>query len=163
MVVRSVEGGANFLNRMKADGSGRQRITTQRVIDVLSVSPDGRWVVASAPGPDTEHYTVTLAVASDGSKAVPICQGFCVMTWDTAGKYAYLNYKEVAAKKGVYVMPVQDDGLPKLPSGGFTRKEEIANANLTAIPQDLESAVSTALYAYLVQNTRRNLYRIPLQ
>jgi eukaryotic-like serine/threonine-protein kinase len=163
VMFRSVEGGANFLNRMKSDGSGRQKITAQRVIDVVSVSPDGRWVVASSPGPDTEHYTVTLAVASDGSKAVPICQGFCVMTWDTAGKFVYLNYKEVAAKKGVYLMPVQTDGLPKLPSGGYMRKEEIANANLTAIPDNLESAVSPSLYAYLVQNTRRNLYRIPLQ
>lgn len=163
VVVRSVEGGANFLYRMKSDGSGRQKITAQRVIDVTSVSPDGRWVVASSPGPDTEHYTDTSAFATDGSKTVALCQGFCVMMWDTAGKFAYLNYKEVAAKKGVYAMPVQGDGLPKVPSGGFTRKEEIANANLTAIPQNLESAVSPSLYAYLVQNMRRNLYRIPLQ
>jgi eukaryotic-like serine/threonine-protein kinase len=163
VVVRSVEGGSNFLNRMKSDGSGRQKITAQRVIDVISVSPDGRWVVASSPGPDTEHYTDTSAFATDGSKAVVLCQGFCVMMWDTAGKFAYLNYKEVAAKKGVYVMPLQDNGLPKLPSGGFTRKEEIASANLTAIPQNLESAASPTMYAYLVQNTRRNLYRIPLQ
>jgi serine/threonine protein kinase len=163
VVFRSIEGGANFLNRMKSDGSGRQKITAQRVIDIISASPDGRWIVASSPGPDTEHFTNTSAFAADGSKAVVLCQGFCVMTWDTAGKFVYLNYKDVAAKKGVYVMPVQDNGLPKLPSGGFTRKEEIANANLTAIPENLESAVSPSLYAYLVQNTRRNLYRIPLQ
>jgi hypothetical protein len=60
-------------------------------------------------------------------------------------------------------MSVQDNGLPKMPAVGFTDKEELASANLTAIPENLEAAVSPSLYAYLVQNTRRNLYRIPLQ
>jgi hypothetical protein len=163
VVFRSVEGGFNFLNRMKSDGSGRRKIATQRVIDVVSVSPDGRWVVASSPGPDSEHYAGTTVFATDGSKVLPLCEGYCMMMWDAAGKFAYLNYKEAAAKKGVYVLPVQDNGLPKMPSGGFRLKDELANANLTAIPQNLESAVNPSLYAYLVQNTRRNLYRIPLQ
>ncbi len=163
VVFRSVEGGINFLNRMKSDGSGRRKITSQRVIDVVSVSPDGRWVVAGAAGPDSEHYAETMAFAVDGSKAPTLCEGYCTMKWDSTGKFAYLNYKDVALKQGVFVMPVQDNGLPKLLAGGFLNKEELANANLAAIPHNLESAASPSLYAYLVQNTRRNLYRIPLQ
>jgi hypothetical protein len=85
------------------------------------------------------------------------------MTWDGAGKFAFLNYKDAATKKGLFVMPVQDNGLPKLPPGGFPDKEELVKANLTAIPHSLESAASPSVYAYTMQNIRRNLYRVPLQ
>ena len=163
VVFRSVEGGSNFLNRMKSDGSARQRITSQTVIDLLSVSPDGRWIVASGAGPNSEHYAQTKVFAADGSKVLPFCEGYCVMTWDCSGKFAYVNYKEVAMKQGVYVMPVQENGLPKLPAGGIMQKEDFVNAKLTAIPHSLESAASPSLYAYTVQNTRRNLFRVPLQ
>lgn len=163
VVFRSVEGGSNFLNRMKPDGSGRQRITPQRVIDVISVSPDGRWIVAGTAGPDSEHYANTVVIAVDSGKTNPLCAGYCVMTWDSTGKFAYLNYKDVAEKQGVFVVPVRENGLPKLRDGGIMRKEDFTIANLTAIPHSLQSAVSPSLYAYSVQNTRRNLFRIPLQ
>jgi serine/threonine protein kinase/sugar lactone lactonase YvrE len=163
VVFRSVEGGSNFLNRMKADGSERRRITPQRVIDFDSVSPDGRWVVASAPGPDSEHYAETMVFAVDGSKVMPLCEGYCVMTWDSSGKFVFVNYKDAATRQGVFVMPAQENGLPKFPAGGIMRREDLAKENLTAISHSLESAASPSVYAYTVQNTRRNLYRVPLQ
>ena len=164
VVFRSADGGANFLNRMSPDGSGRRKITPLRVIDFDAVSPDGRWVVASSPGPDSEHYAQTMAFAADGSKAVMLCDGYCALTWVSAGKFAYLNYWDAVTREGVFVLPVQQDtGLPKLPPGGITSKEQLTSANVAMIRKELKSAVSPSLYAYVVQNTRRNLYRIPLQ
>ena len=48
LVFRAIEGGSNFLYRMKADGTGRRKITPDRILDSVGVSPDGRWVVAGS-------------------------------------------------------------------------------------------------------------------
>ena len=44
LIFRAIEGGSNFLYRMKTDGTGRRKITSERIVDVNSVSPDGRWL-----------------------------------------------------------------------------------------------------------------------
>ncbi len=162
LVFRASEGGSNFLYSMKTDGSGRRKIVSERILDVLTVSPDGRWVVASTPNPDPEHTVATKAFAVDGSAAVTLCLDYCYLHWDTAGKFVYSYI--VQLHDSSYAIPVQHDtGLPKVSPGDFARIEREANAKtITAIPQVVHSAVSPSVYAYTRQTTRRNLYRIQL-
>jgi hypothetical protein len=168
LVFRTVEGGLNYLARMKSDGSGRRNISSQHVVDAMAVSPDGRWIIASAPVANSEMPAETMAFAVDGSKTLPVCQGFCAMIWDASGKFAYVKYflkfDEAYENQAMTVLPVQKDtGLPKLPPGGLTSDDALVKANLATLPTNVESVVGPSLYAYSVQNTRRNLYRIPLQ
>ena len=62
LLFRGIEGESNFLYRMKADGTGRRKVMPDRILDLMAVSPDGRWVVASVPNSDEEH---TFAVKAD--------------------------------------------------------------------------------------------------
>jgi hypothetical protein len=160
IVFRAIEGGSNFLYRMKADGTGRSRITSEPILDVRAVSPDARWIVAMTRGPDEEHSVATKAFAVNGNGVVPLCFGFCLLNWDNSGKVFYLS---LSLNGGSYVLPVlHDTGLPKLPAAGISRPEDFTNAKSTAIPWFVESAASPSVYAYTRLNTRRNLYRIPL-
>jgi Tol biopolymer transport system component len=162
LVFRAIEGGSNFLYRMKADGTGRHKISSQRVFDAFSVSPDGRWLLAVSPGPDQEHTAQATAFAVDGSTSVPVCLGYCHLIWESTGEFAHLYFP--ALYQGTYRLPVlHDTGLPKLPPAGIARIEDLATAKAAApIPETVESALSPSVYAYSRQNTRRNLYRIPL-
>jgi serine/threonine protein kinase/Tol biopolymer transport system component len=162
LVFRVIEGGSNFLYRMKADGTGRRKISSQRIFDIMAVSPDGRWVVASAPGPSEEHTAAAIAFAVDGGEAVPLCLGYCFLTWNTTGTLLYINFPSL--HEGTYALPVaHDTGLPKLPPSGIARAEDLTNAKTAAvISQAVDSAVSSSVYAYTRRNIRRNLYRIPL-
>ena len=162
LVFRAIEGSSNFLYRMKADGSDRRKIFSQRVFDAFSVSPDGRWLLAVSPGPDQEHTAQATAFAVDGSTSVPVCLGYCHLIWDSAGEFAHLYFPEL--HEGTYTLPVLPaTGLPKLPPAGIVRIEDLAAAKAGApIPETVESALSPSVYAYSRQNTRRNLYRIPL-
>jgi serine/threonine protein kinase/Tol biopolymer transport system component len=162
LVFRAVEGGSNFLYRMKADGAERRKITSEHVMDFIAASPDGRWLVAASPGSDPEHHVVTKAFAVDGSRAVTLCAGYCLVNWDMAGKFAFF-YRDPPFQ-GSYPVPVlPDTGLPRLPPEGIERMEEMKAAKAApAIPRSVESAVSPSVYAYTRQNTRRNLYRISL-
>jgi Tol biopolymer transport system component len=162
LIFRAIEGGSNFLYRMKADGTDRRKISNQRVFDAFSVSSDGRWLLAASPGPDQEQTVQTTAFAVDGSKSVPVCLGYCHLIWEATGKFTYLYFPSLY--EGTYPLPVlQDTGLPKLPPAGIARIEDLANAKAGApIPETVDSALSPSVYAYIRQTTRRNLYRIPL-
>jgi serine/threonine protein kinase len=163
IVFRVIEGNANFLYRMKANGSERRKVTPERIFDALTVSPDGRWLVAGSPGPDQEHTLATKAFALDGGPPVTVCLGYCMFTWDQTGKFMYLFFEQF--RQGTYPLPVNPDfGFPKFPAGGFARVEDLPDPkNSGFIPWYVQSAVNSSVYAYERQNTRRNLYRIPLQ
>ena len=54
LLFRAIEGGSSFLYRMKIDGTDRRKITSERILDIAAVSPDGRWVIAGSPNSDEE-------------------------------------------------------------------------------------------------------------
>jgi len=160
LIFRAIEGGSSFLYRMKTDGTDRRKITSERILDIASVSPDGRWVVAGSPNSDEEHLAIMKAFPVDGGVPVPLCADYCWVSWDTAGRYVHLSFLPYGS--GSYVLPVVHDGLPKVPAGG-ARRQDLINAKADiAIPGSVQSAVSPSLYAYTRQATRRNLYRIQL-
>jgi eukaryotic-like serine/threonine-protein kinase len=160
IVFRSVENEQNFLYRMSPDGSGRAKLSDGSVLDVLSLSPDGRWAIATSAPADPKEGFATRAIPLNGGSAVSLCQGYCEMSWDNLGKFAYLRFSSI--HDGTYILPIaRDTGLPKLPEGGFAKVEDMKNAT-AAVPWIIESAIEPSDYVYVRHNTRRNLYRIPL-
>src|SRR5260370_39768304 len=103
---------------MKSDGSGRGKLTSERVLDVLTVSPDGHWIVAESPNPDQEHTVAGRALAVDGSEAVTLCLDYCYFHWDTAGKFVYGYIPHL--RESSYAVPVlHDSALPKISPAHF--------------------------------------------
>jgi Tol biopolymer transport system component len=91
LVYHAIEGSSNFLYQMKADGTARRKITSEPILDILAVSPDGRWVAAMSPrGSDEDNPASVRAFAVNGSAAEPVCVRWCYFRWDTTGKSAYL-------------------------------------------------------------------------
>jgi eukaryotic-like serine/threonine-protein kinase len=162
LIFRAVENGSNFLYRMKPDGSGRRKITPERILDVHSVAPDGHWILASAPNPGEEPTAATKAFSVDGTESVKVCLGYCQSVWDPGGKFVYLSFPALSDK--TYALPiVRQSGLPILPSNGVARLEDLKAAKAIISVPNLETVISPSFYAYTRQNTRRNLYRIQLQ
>jgi hypothetical protein len=162
LVFRAIEDGSNYLYRMKKDGHDRRKITPDRVLDAVAVSPDGRWFAASIAGPDQEHQLATKAFPINGADAVTLCADYCLLGWDSTGKFMSMSMPRLF--DGYYVMPVQPGvGLPRLPATGVARLEDLARTKIVAkLPRYVAAAASPSFYAFTRQNTRRNLYRIPL-
>ena len=148
---------------MKSDGSGRRKISEERILDAIALSPDGRWILSAVPIADPEHTVATKAFAIEHNEAVTVCMDYCVFNWDTSGNFVYVSLSQ--PHESTYAVPVpHNSGLPKLSSGDIAHIESLANARTIAvIPQVVQSAVSPLVYAYARQTTRRNLYRIQLQ
>ena len=72
LLFRAVEGQTNFLYRTHADGSGRQKISPDRIFDFIALSPDGRWAVVQAVGPDQEHTYSVIALPVGGRPSRPV-------------------------------------------------------------------------------------------
>jgi Tol biopolymer transport system component len=163
LLVRSTEGGQNFLYRISPDTGERRKITPEPVLDVYSVSPDGRWVVVSAKGPDEENFAVTVALPIDGGPSVLVCNAFCYGRWDVSGKVFFVTL-HAPNDSNTYRLPVNlTRGLPDFPAAGVRTVADLrGNKGLVPIREEIESAAAANYYSYTRQNTRRNIYRIPL-
>ncbi len=161
LIFRAIEGGSSFIYRMKTDGTGRRKITPGRILDIASVSPDGRWITAASPNINEEHMASMKAFPVDGGPPVALCADGCVVNWDTAGRYAYITFLQSGSAS--YALPVMHDvGLPRLPPGGVSKQDLKNGKTDIAFTVAVQSAVSPSVYAYTREATRSNLYRIPL-
>ena len=163
LIVRVAQGASNYLYRMKLDGAEPRKITPATILDVGSVSPDGRWVVAATSGPDEEHPYAIVAIPLQGGGTVPLCLALCDPRWDASGRLLFLAFAQQAERTN-YGLPVTGSGLPVLPPGGFTDVTAVSKLKgIVAVHERLDSALNGSVYAFVRSTTRRNIYRIPLR
>jgi serine/threonine protein kinase len=158
LIVRAEEGNTHFLYRMKLDGTNRRRISDSEVFDSYGVSHDGLWMLAQTHGPDREHPYSLVAFSLEAGASVAVCQFICGANWDRTGKSLY-----IADGTNTYALPRLRGGLPSLPPGGISSREELAKLNLPVVARAvLESGGTPSQFAFTRWTSRRNLYRIPL-
>jgi Tol biopolymer transport system component len=164
LVLRSIEGSQNFLYRTSPDGTRRQKLIPDPILDLISVSPDGRWVVVTIKDSNDEHPAVMAAYSLAGGPAVRVCTFYCGASWDVNGKFLYLGSNNVAGGETAYMLPVNPArGIPDFPASGFSSDADLQKQKgIIVIPQQIDSAAGPNFYSYTRVNTRRNIYRIPL-
>jgi eukaryotic-like serine/threonine-protein kinase len=164
LLFRTIEGETNFLERMHADGTGRRKVSSLHIFDLINESPDGKWALVQARGAGDENPASIIAVPVEGGEPVQVCLSFCVPDWSVRGDIMLMHFF-VSTDQNTYVLRLrQPSALADLPTNGELNGEILKKVKpLLVIPHTVDSAVSTSLYAYTVRSTRRNLYRIPLQ
>jgi eukaryotic-like serine/threonine-protein kinase len=160
IVFRAHENGDNFLYRMKPDGSNRHKIRSDRILDLMTGSPDGRWLNLDRTKSEGEQNAVHSVVSVDGQHTVDLCSVICYPAWDASGKSMVFAFPQ-----GSCVIPVQSKtGLASFPAGGFSALSDCLKVTgAKSIDKDVQAIVNPSFYAYRLDETRRNLYRIPLQ
>jgi len=161
LVLRSTEGEHNFIYFTRPDGSERRQISPDPILDLHSLSPDGRWVTAFNRGTDAEHAGGVSAIPLDGGPPIRVCNTYCLPRWDLSGKFFWLFFPVTGE---TYMLPVNPSrGLPDFPPGGINAAADLKkDKRIVVIHQQIDSAVGSNYYSYTRQNTRRNIYRIPL-
>jgi Tol biopolymer transport system component len=147
---------SNALVRVKTDGTGRERITTTPVLDKLSVSPDGEWVIALVPG------GATIAVSIHGGAATSICAQRCYPSWSSDGAFLFVGY---AVEGKTFAIPIPaGKSLPDLPAAGI--RDAAAGAELrgarTIELGSISPGPDPSTYVFTRADVQRNLFRIPL-
>jgi hypothetical protein len=166
IVFRASERNANFLYHMKPDGTGRERLLPNPVIDATAISPDGAFMLAGAPVADEDLPYGLVAFPLHGGTPQRICH--CYGRWTPDGGYLVLDWWGAAgmdSSRKTFAIPLRNGKmLPPLPPNGIKSRSELDSIpGLRVI--DHPSAVpgpDLATYAFMRTSVHRNLYRIPL-
>jgi len=159
------DAGTMHIQRVKADGSGLQKITPDAAVFLYDISPDGNWLAVWG-GSDIRVYP------SGGGAPKPVCtdcgsagaedRGLIpsIISWSRDGKELYL-YSEDSNQ--TYAVPLKPGRpLPAIPASGLPwRSAPPAAAGVRTISrQRVFMSGKPAVYAYLQVTTHRNIYRI---
>jgi hypothetical protein len=70
LIYRGNRGGKNYLYTKKPDGTGEKRVIDEPILDVETLSPDGKWVIAARGSiNDEEHPYQGAGISNRGRDA----------------------------------------------------------------------------------------------
>ncbi len=162
---RAAEGGQNYLYRRRMDGSGRERVLPNPIIEIFNISRDGAWAAIAIPqGPDQDVFAKSMLYSLRDDRP-PIYLGpdwSPTFSWDSKILYSAQIPQEgaqsifainLSALLSHTVGPTSQTDLARLAG-----KKGVL-PNLT----DFTPSPHSATYAYTKSTIRRNLYKIPLR
>jgi len=158
------EGRRNYIYTRQRDGSGREKLLEQAILDLTAVSPDGRWIaVLEKEDRDKDHPHRTLAYPNGGGKPVALC-AMCYRWWSVDGKYLDVQFHPAPHSLETYLLPVSAESrLPDLPPEGLSGPEDSRKAiRVTVLPRGVDAVLGPEKYSWTITNIRRNIYRIPI-
>jgi eukaryotic-like serine/threonine-protein kinase len=167
IVFRLTDGEAYYVGAMGSDGTARRKALPSRIINFNNVSPDGRFVSATAVVPN-QTLPITLILPLDGAPAIPICSTLCSPTWSPDGRYLYLQLPDKSsldnAKTAAIPIP-PGQTLPHVPPGTVSDPTEWTKVPSVKIIDQayIAPGPTPAIYAYIKPSVHANLYRIPLR
>ncbi|HEY2464897.1 MAG TPA: winged helix-turn-helix domain-containing protein [Steroidobacteraceae bacterium] len=155
---RSLGEHANFLHRMKPDGSSNVRVLENPIVEFHAVAPDGKWVSVDLPveGGVAAAYLAPV----DGGKPSLIRKGWWPSQWSRDGKtlYVEVGIGDDSQRHGrTAALPIGANGLPA--------ESLLSVPDAMLIPhseQSLSMSSDPSVYAIERGQTHRNIYRIPL-
>jgi serine/threonine protein kinase len=157
LVFRSLEDTRNFIGRVGKDGSGRRRVMESPTLQLLSVSPDGKWATAGAPG-TTERRTSTVVVSLDSGTSRFLCT--CLAFWAQDGTWLYAG-----TFSGLLAVPLgaTQEPPPTLAALLAEAAKGTVPPGTRVIPhQFFAPGPDPSTYAFAKSDVQRNLFRVPL-
>ncbi|MGO9272298.1 MAG: protein kinase domain-containing protein, partial [Terriglobia bacterium] len=164
---RGAEGASNFLFRVKEDGSERQKVVPNPILDFFSVSPDGQWVCVTAPLRGYEIPIGGWAYPVAGGLPVKLCEGPCQGRWDQTGKLFCLTlyglgHGAVPVRSLIFPLRAGRD-LPALPDFGIDSPADAGKLpGVDAIDALTAPGFTASAYVFTRTSVHRNLYSIPV-
>jgi eukaryotic-like serine/threonine-protein kinase len=155
---RSLGEHANFLHRVKSDGSSNVRVLESPIVEFHAVAPDGKWVSVDLPveGGIAGAYLAPV----DGGAPTLIRKGWWPSQWSRDGKVLYVEVGtgENSQRHGrTAALPIGPDGLPTESAMSVPETKLIPQSEL-----NLSMGSDPSVYAFVKWETHRNIYRIPL-
>ena len=161
--------------RMKEDGTALARVVEDHVNRLLSVSPDGRWVVVTIATGDSRNPQAVVGYPVAGGSSRVLCRvcGFGtldinppIVTWSQDQKSMYVSLTNTGTSNRPQTIEVSlnpGDAIPRVPSELVTNPElrRMQGVHVLDLP-NVFPGPDASTYAFWRSITQRNLYRISL-
>jgi hypothetical protein len=174
-IVYMEQAAVRHLYRMKDDGSDAAMISPDPVINLIAVSPDGRWAVALVPETGSGGGTRTRFISLRGEKSMLACcsTGFGpnrvqapLYNWSRDGKSMFVGLQYFGRNTAKTVVLPYRSGVPleMLWPAGLESESAVAANPGAKIITDANAFPASTASAYLSWRriTQSNLYRVPL-
>jgi hypothetical protein len=163
------------LYRMREDGSGIERLATDSIAYLSTVSPDGRWAVVIVPQSTTGPGTVLRFMSLRGERSFDVCNEACsvgprsflgtpAFSWSTDGKWLFVNLAHFGnSAQRTVMMPYRSDASADVlwPRGLRLEKDMIASPGAKVInAEHTFPASGPETYLSWRGSTQSNLYRV---
>ncbi len=166
-------GGDGFAYKIRQDGSARQKILEQPVLEMRGVSPDGQWLAvfsfdSSKTGEDGKQ-AADLAYPTGGGTPLRILGTDSLFRWSPDGRFVFMGVNTAGMNAGAtgktYVFPLpRGRMLPEIPPGGFRSEQDMAKYPGVRVidAADIAPGLTDDVYAFSKETTQRNLFRVPI-
>lgn len=169
------EGTSKFIFRIKQDGTGREKVVADPVMYLLSLSPDGDWIIAWVASDTQGRSQQVVAYPTRGGPPKRICVG-CpasgsfgaaapLVSWSRDQKFLYFASPIVPRSRfgKTFLIPLAPgEPFPDLPNSGISfDRDLLALPGVQILEQtDIFPGPTSSVYAFAKTATQRNLYRI---
>ena len=165
------------LMHMNEDGSGQRPVSDMPIIQLQSVSPDGRWAVVGVmpPASHGDRNSMAVAIPLNGGEAFTVCDvctfgfgiarlGMPLVLWSQDGSWLYLNLRHFGYNVGkTAAIPIQVGAAPTVIR---EMKDEAAVLRIPGVrvvaAEDVFSLGSPDSYVSTRKSAKTNLFRIYL-
>jgi hypothetical protein len=157
---------ANYLYRMKRNGSDRSKVVPYPVGNIEGTSPDGRWIIVGTTSGKCGGGAL-MAVPTDEGTERCICQEPCMAAWAPDGRFLYLGLEppsRAGPGKTVAIPIPPGEILPGLPATGIHGLEHAAAFRHARLINGwgISPGPDPSVFAFLKTTMHRNLFQIPV-
>ena len=161
------------------DGSGKAAVANVDIMQLLSVSPDGRWafVGGTPPGGHGDRNVMIMAVPLEGGSPITICDncnfGFGVtrssppyFSWGLDGNWVYVSLRPFPfGSSKTAAIPIKSGAAPPTFTKGFGSEADFARIpGVRLINQDnVSPGTSPNNFVSTRRSAKANLFRIYLE
>ena len=157
------DGGHFYLSRMKDDGTQQEKISRDPIQYLGGISPNERFVAVNRTRSKEEDRQDIEAVPVAGGPRIPLCWGWCDVSWARDGRVMYFYWRSFSGNPRTYVVPIPEgNDLPKLPASGFQSEKELRAVATQVLEGSVAPGPDISHYTFSIETTHSNLYRIPL-
>lgn len=165
--------------RMNEDGSGQVVVSDLPIMELQTVSPDGRWafVGATPPGGHGDKNTMAIAIPLEGGLPITVCDtcayGFGdrrssapLLSWSPDGKWLYVSLRQFPFSSAkTAVIPTEPGSPPPAFSKSFETEADFARIpGARLVNQDnISPGVSPNYFVSTRRSAKANLFRIYLE
>jgi DNA-binding winged helix-turn-helix (wHTH) protein/Tol biopolymer transport system component len=167
ILFQQTEGNSNYLEQVDLDGSNQSKVVPYPIIEIQSVSPGRRWVMAAVPKSPDGNGPAVVAIPVDGGPPRLMCVSYCVPRWSTSGVFLLVPVEQssrTSPGRSLAIPVGPGESLPVLPPGGIAPlAEPIVVKGAQSVPREnLVPGKDPEHFAYVNTTVHRNLYRISL-
>ena len=174
ILYQSAGDGSRIMS-IKEDGSGQGTVSDFPIMQLQSVSPDGRWAIvgATATGGHGERNVLTMAVPLEGGPPVTVCDqcsfGFGIarssapmLSWSGDGKRMYVSLRQFPfGSLKTAIIPIHGNAPPVFTNGFGSESDfaRIPGARLINY-QSVSPGASPNTFVMARRSAKANLFRI---